>query len=301
MTDFVGRFGRVLSLPPSLPTTDEPGQIATRLRMMDDAKVRKQFLSPFPLPCIAGEADSAEAARLVNDTQAELIGRYPDRFAGYVSLPLPHVEAALRELARGLDDLGMAGVTMQCSIGNRSVAEPEFEPIYRELDARRAVLFLHPSVNGICSPMINDYRFAPSVGTSMEDTVVVLHLIARRIPNRYPNIKIIVPHLGGLLPMLLNRLDYQVPADHPDLPEAPSATARRFWYDTVAHSSKAALRCACEAFGASRLVPGSDFPTLAAHEHPSAAFTYIRESGLPDDAVEAILHRNAPALFGFSD
>src|SRR5439155_1140159 len=146
----------------------------------------------------------------------------------------------LQEMERGLDQLGMLGVSMTCSCFDRSTAEAEFEPLYAEMNRRRAVLNYHPIQNGICSPMINDYKFTVSVGASLEDAAIVLHLIARRMPERYPNITYVIPHLGGLIPMQLQRLDNQVPRNYPDLPERPSVTARRFYYDTVGHGSHAA-------------------------------------------------------------
>jgi predicted TIM-barrel fold metal-dependent hydrolase len=180
---------------------------------------------------------------------------------------------------------------------NRSVTDKVFEPLYQEMNRRRVVLFFHPMVNGICSPLITDFGLEGAAGTTIEDTVVVLHMVVQQIPYRYPDIKIIVPHLGGLIPMLLNRMDNQVAALHRDLPEKPSVTARRFWYDTVSHGSRAALRCACEAFGPERLVTGSDYPVLLAFESYNRTFSYIREAGLDDDAVEQILTRTARSLF----
>jgi 6-methylsalicylate decarboxylase len=79
----------------------------------------------------------------------------------------------------------------------RSIAETEFEPIYAEMNRRGAILFVHPAGTGICSPFINDYRFRVAVGTSLEDATFVLRMIAKQIPHRYPNIKFIVPYLGG--------------------------------------------------------------------------------------------------------
>jgi hypothetical protein len=87
----------------------------------------------------------------------------------------------------------------------------------------------------------------------MEDTVIALHLIAKKIPSQFPNITYIIPHLGGLIPMLLQRLDNQFSMRQRGLPEPPSVTARRFYYDTVGHGSHAALTCAWKAFGASDL------------------------------------------------
>ena len=139
------------------PTTDAPDQIQARLQLMDAAGVTRQVLCPSSnYPYFAREADAVEAARICNDSFAELTHKYPDRFAAYVSLPLPHIDAALREIERGLDELGMTGVSMSLSVHNRSSAEKEFEPLYGELHRRRAVLFYHPAFNGLCSPLIND-------------------------------------------------------------------------------------------------------------------------------------------------
>ena len=197
---------------------------------MDEAGVDVQVLSPANVvPYFASAADACEAARVLNDGYAELTHRFPTRFKTYVSLPLPHVDAALREMEHGLDQLGFAGVTLGCSILNRPVIEKKVEPLYAEMNRRRAILFFHPVVNGLCSPLLNDFDLAGSVGTTMEDTVVALHMIVAQIPHRYPNIKIIVPHFGGLIPMLLHRMDNQITATYPDLPEQPSVTVRRFW------------------------------------------------------------------------
>jgi predicted TIM-barrel fold metal-dependent hydrolase len=80
------------------------------------------------------------------------------------------------------------------------------------------------------------------------------------------------------------------------LPEPPSVTARRFYYDTVGHGSHAALLCAWKAFGADHLLPGSDFPVLLNFETYARTFAWIREAGLPAADVVQILERNAPAL-----
>jgi len=191
---------------------DDLAGIPTRLQQMEEADVQMQVLSPAASPPYAEkEADAVAAERLINDSYAELARKYPGRFAAVVSLPLPHIDASLREMERGLDELGMLGVSMTCSCFDRSTAEAEFEPLYQEMNRRGAVLNYHPIQNGICSPMINDYRFAVSVGASLEDSAIVLHLIARRGPERYPNITYVIPHLGGIIPMQLQRLDNQAP------------------------------------------------------------------------------------------
>jgi len=281
------------------PRDDDPSGIPTRLQQMDDAGVSMQVLSPAASPPYAEkEADAVAAARLINDSYAELAQAYPGRFAAVVSLPLPHIDASLREMERGLDQLGMLGVSLTCSCFDRSTAEAEFEPLYEEMNRRGALLNYHPIQNGICSPMINDYKFTVAVGASLEDAAIVLHLIARKVPARFPRITYVIPHLGGIIPMQLERLDNQAPRTHPDLPERPSVTARRFHYDIVGHGSHAALLCAWKAFGADHLVAGSDYPVLLAFETYRQNFHYVREAGLPPADVERILEHNAQILLG---
>jgi predicted TIM-barrel fold metal-dependent hydrolase len=280
------------------PTTDAPDQVEARLRLMDDAGVRLQVLCPSSnYPYFEREADAVEAARVCNDSFAELTHRHADRFAAYVSLPLPHIDASLRELERGLDQLGMLGVTMSLSVNGRSSAEAEFEPLYAALNRRRAVLFYHPAFNGLNSALINDYKLSGPAGASIEDSVLVLHLIVRGIPSRFPDVRYVVPHFGGLMPMQLNRLDNQLPGQHPNLAEKPSVTARRLYYDTVGHGSQAALLCAWTAFGAEHLLTGSDYPFLMDYESYAATFAYIKQSTLPAQDVEQILTRSAATIF----
>ena len=172
--------------------------IEERLRLMDEAKVDLQVLSPANLvPYFENEGDALEAARILNDGYAELTHRLPHRFKAYVSLPLPHADASLREMARGLDQLGFAGVTFGCSVLNQPLTGKEFEPLYKEMNRRGAILFFHPVVNGLCSALLNDFNLAGSVGTTMEDSLVVLHMIVGQIPHRYPTSKSLYPILAG--------------------------------------------------------------------------------------------------------
>ena len=267
---------------------------------MDAAGVATQILSPHHPPYLPDEAECVQALHLLNDGYADLAQRYPGRIASYVMLPLPHIDASLREMERGLDQLGCVGVNMNISCLGRSIAEAEFEPIYAEMNRRGAILFVHPSVTGVCSPVINDWGFRAAIGNSVEDAMFVAHMIARQLPHRYPRIRFIVPHLGGPIPMLLNRLDKQGVRDLGELAELPSVTARRFWYDTVCYGSKAAFTCACEAFGVEKLVTGSDYPVLQAYEEYRETFAYIARTGLSQEDADRILHHNAQALFGFA-
>lgn len=270
-------------------------ELAARFDLMASVGIDTQVLSATPAaPHLADETQAVTAARLINDEYAELTHTHPTRFRAFASLPLPHVDKSLTELARGLDELGMLGVAVTTSVLGRGLDDPAFEPIYAELDRRGRVLFVHPAGAGAGSPLIRP-TMTWSVGAPIEDTVAAMHLILAGIPSRYPNMRIVVPHLGGALPMVLARVDRQSAWESPDTTERPSRAAQRMWFDTVGHAHAPALRAAAETLGADRLVLGTDFPYQAGEAFREAV-TYVDEAGLASAEAKSILDTTAVRL-----
>ncbi len=273
-------------------------ELEARLRLMDRVGVQLQVLSACPqLPYGGDGQKAAKAARFVNDQYADLVQRHADHFRAFAALPMPHLQQSLGELGRALDELRMTGVAMNTTVLDRALVEPEYEPIFAELNRRSAVLYLHPAGNSACSPLIGNYHLTWMVSAPVEDTISVMHLITYGIPTRYPNIKIINSHLGGALPMLLQRADDQYRWEVPGTPEPPSVAARRIWYDTVGHGHVPALRYAIDSLGADRLLLGTDFP----YENGDVfvrAVDYIQDPQIDPSAARAILDHNAGALLG---
>jgi aminocarboxymuconate-semialdehyde decarboxylase len=211
---------------------------------------------------------------------------------------MPHNDASIAEMSRALDELGMVGVTMNTSILHRAITDPDFEPIFAELDRRGAVLYLHPAGNGACSPLVSEHRITWMVGAPFEDTIAAMQLVTSGHLQRYPGVKIICSHLGGALPMITRRADDHVASEAPDTPEAPSQAAHRLWYDTVSHCHEPALRCAIETFGADRILLGTDFPYEDGDTFVRAV-EYVMDVADPGEA-HAILDANAMALLRLS-
>ena len=206
--------------------------LEARLALMDRAGVDMQVLSACPqLPYGEDGQKAVTAARFVNDQYAGLVQAHPDRFRAFAALPMPHLQESVGEMGRALDELGMAGVAMNTTVLGRALVESEYQLVFAELNRRNVVLYLHPAGNGACSPLIGNYHLTWMVGAPVEDTISVMHLITHGIPTRYPNIKIINSHLGGALPMLLQRADDQYRWEAPGTPEPPSVAARRMWYE----------------------------------------------------------------------
>lgn len=271
-----------------------PEDVSARLRAMDEAGVERQILSIIAAPYFSDAETSTRVARLGNDLYAAYCAAHPDRFSFWASLPLPHVEESIAEATRAINELGAVGVTIQCSCLGESIAREELDPVYDRLNDLGAIVFLHPCQNALGSHLIGDWGLTVCAGASVEDAIAAMHLIARDHPSRYPNIRFIVPHFGGIMPMLLQRLDGQMPKD--GLSRPPSETARRFYYDTVGWGSQAALIAAVTAFGAEQLVPGSDWPILLRWESYKTTFDHIRNGTISEREANQILHVNAQEL-----
>jgi 6-methylsalicylate decarboxylase len=243
-------------------------ELAARLRLMDRAGVDMQVLSACPQSPYAEDAAKAvAAARFVNGQYAGLAERYGDRFRAFAALPMPHIDASVAEMRQALGELHMTGIAMNTSVLGHA--------------------------------LIGDYHLTWMVGAPVEDTISIMQLITHGIPARYPNIKIINSHLGGALPMLLQRADDQYRWEAPGTPERPSVAARRMWYDTVGHGHVPALRCAIDSFGADRLLLGTDFPYENGDTF-ARAIDYISDPQIDAGAARAILEQNAGALLNIN-
>lgn len=279
-----------------LAAGDEPAELAARFALMEQAGINLQVISVAPqMPYFTEKRHAIDTARMANDILAGLVARYPERFLAFAALPLPHVAPALDELVRCFDGLGMVGVAVTTTILGRSLADPSFAPLFAELDRRGAVLCLHPAGNAADSPHIRASNYTWALGAPLEDTLAILDLLRAGYIARYPNVRIIVPHLGGVAPFLVKRFDAFAPAFlPPGMDTLPSAALRALWYDTV-NEHPPALRCACDTLGSDRLLLGTDYPYLRGERFIDAA-RYLEAIGLPAAEVEAIGGGNAQAL-----
>ena len=262
---------------------------------MDRCGVDLQLLSVSgQLPYFQKESDAVDAARLGNDIYARLVREFPKRFAAFACTPLPHVQASIDETRRALDELGMSGVTTGTAVLGKSITDAAFDGFFAELNRRKAVLFIHPTGGGLGSQLIETTKLVWPVGAPLEDTVCLLQFMQANFPERFPDIKIIIPHLGGFAPFLAARLDQLQDHFLPDSAAAPSVQAKYFWYDTV-NGNPAALRCVKETLGIDHLLLGTDYPFWR-DDAFKLCVDYVSEAGLSRDEVDRILTGNARSL-----
>src|SRR5262245_50904800 len=207
--EFVDCVARVVDPAITRTTARAPGQgldLDERLALMDSAGIDMQVLSASAAqPYAPNRGDAVEAARLGNDIYADVCKRYPGRFAAFGAVPLPHVDAAIAEVERCLDTLGFKGITTGCSVAGRQLDDAAFEPLWAELDRRAPARFLHPLGMGFGAEL-QGYGLDWLIGALLEDTIAALRLVLSGVTTRYPNIKVIVPHLGGTIPFAMGRV-----------------------------------------------------------------------------------------------
>jgi predicted TIM-barrel fold metal-dependent hydrolase len=269
---------------------------AERFAAMDRAHVDKQILSVSGVtPYSLEEKHAVEGSHFINDLYTGIAREMPARFAAFATLPMPHIKAALAEIARSLDELDMWGVGMTTSILGTSLADPSFDPIYAELDKRSAVLFIHPAGLACGSEELVTTGLTWPLGAPFEDSMAILELLQAGFTQRFPRIRTIVPHLGGTLPFLIQRLDHMAQRFMPGK-GVPREELGKFWYDTV-NGYPPSLQLAIETFGLERIVFGTDWPFWKGEAHQLAA-DFISQSGLTPAQIAAIDSGNARALFG---
>jgi 6-methylsalicylate decarboxylase len=264
---------------------------------MDSQEVATGILS-LTAPSVVGwdQSERREMARRVNEYTADLVAKRPDRFGHFATLPVPDVDGALRELEHALDTLRADGVILLANYAGTYLGDPAFEPIWTELDRRRAVVFVHPgqpplpTAAGIAGPLV-DYPF--------DTTRTAVQLVLTGIVDRYPGARIILAHAGGFLPYASHRFAelarvFRSDAAHPaDI----LASFQRFYFDTALSSGPAALPSLKAFAGSGRILFGSDFPYAPADVGASFTAKLDAYDGLTADEHRAISHGNTGTLF----
>jgi predicted TIM-barrel fold metal-dependent hydrolase len=269
------------------------------LAVMDASGVETAILS-FTSPGIwfGDRAQTAELAVRFNDYLAELRDANPARFGGFAFLPVPDVDAALAEIDRIFDVLRLDGVTLLTSVDERYIGHPDFEPVYAALNARKAVVFIHPcyppgteAVGWDIPRMIVDYPF--------ETTRVAANLIFSGIMERLPDIRFILSHSGGTLPMLAHRISiFDSKTKFTErYPKGALAYMRRFWFDTALSGDAVPLAALQGIADPARILFGTDYPYVSEDVVAAETKGYTDYDGLAGEARRMADRTNAEALF----
>ena len=198
-----------------------------------------------------------ELARHVNDVGAEIVTARPDRFGLSAVLPLPDVDGALAEMQRALDDLGADAIALGTNHHGRYLSDPAFAPVLAELNARTAVVTLHPtSPPGWERTALGRPR--PMIEFLFDTTRCIVDLVLSGTLARHPRIRWIVPHAGAVLPVLAQRV--QLMGAMMGEPVEIVGALAGLHYDLAGAPVPIALDALLAIAGPDHLLYGSDFP-----------------------------------------
>lgn len=252
------------------------------------------------LAFLADEAEARRVARSVNETHAEIVGRHPYRFGGFALLPLPFLDVALQEMEFALDTLRLDGIVLFSNINGVYLGDQRLDPLFSELNRRKAVVFVHPTAPPHFN--IGELRFpAPTLEYPTDTTRMMMNLISSGTMRRYPEVKIIVGHGGGVLPFLAPRLARHmsrfIDDDSIQTEDDVFAAFRSFYYDLTAVSHPYALDALLKVAGKERLLYGTDFPFLRPDSAIEAQRCLESYSDLAGETLAGLRYENAVKLF----
>lgn len=240
---------------------------------------------------------AARLARLVNNSFAAIVRERSPRFTALATLPLCDPQASVTELRRAMTELHLPGAMLFSNVNGVALADSRFDSLYAEANRLGAILHIHPT-DPVGVEAMTDYWLMPLVGFLFDTTLAAAKLVFAGIPERYPDIRWVLSHLGGAIPYLAERLDRgwrAFPDCRVNIDRPPSDYLRRFYFDTVNFDPNA-LRLAVDFAGASQILAGSDYP------HQIGSIPLMKESlaalNVSAGEREMIVGTNARRLYG---
>ena len=238
-------------------------------------------------------------ARECNDQVRQMTVDYPDRLAGFATLPMQDVKAAIAELERAVTRLGLKGAMIDDKVRGRTYDEPEFLPFWKAAEQMGAVIFIHQlGGDTLVKGRANRYHQPNTIGNLVDRTVTFAALVFGGVMDACPDLKVCLAHGGGYTCYAIGRLDrgWQVrPEARVHLSKPPSSYLRRFYYDCIVYDERA-LRFLIDSVGVERVVLGTDWPADMCVDWP-VSWVLSMESLTPEEK-EAILHKNLEKLLG---
>ena len=268
-----------------------------RFRVLDQYgdMVQVLTLGAPPIEAIGEPKQAAELARIANDEMAELVTKYPDRFVSAVaSLPMNDMDAGLKEIDRAVKDLKFRGVQIYTPTNGKPIDLPEFLPLYEKMAEYNLPIWIHPVRERTTPDYVGEssskYFIWGIFGWPYETTAAMTRLIFSGILEKYPNLKFITHHCGGMVPFFEQRIAIAYDMNEMRLNSKVKQRLtkpvieyyRMFYADTAVHS-KIAIRCGYEFFGSEHILFGTDMPY-----DNELGFRFVRQ------AVEAIEQMEIP-------
>jgi 6-methylsalicylate decarboxylase len=259
--------------PAILKALGMPGPMAAwslqkHLDDMGAAGVTRSMLS-ITTPGVPETGERARTlARGTNEDAAKLAADNGGKIGFFIAPPMDDPDAALKEIEYGFDVLKAPGVGLFTSYGGQWLGDKRFDPVFEELNRRKAIVYVHPTTANCCG------RLIPEVADTLiefgtDTTRAIASYIYRGAARRYPDVRMIWSHSGGTMPFLIERFDGadKGAAAKVQAPEGFRAMASRFFYDIAQSTNPVPSRALRQIVPVERIVFGSDYPFRTSLEH----------------------------------
>jgi aminocarboxymuconate-semialdehyde decarboxylase len=271
-----------------------------RLKDLDRCGIDTQVIS-HTLPSVEElpVEEGVKWARKINDYFAEVCQQFPGRYHANATLPLQDPDEAVRELKRAHKELHLRGVCMFSNVNYRPIASEEFHPVYQKASEYGLPIFIHPGAP-FTGDIMREHKIRPSLyGFTLDTTMAVVSLIWQGILEKYPGLKLVHGHLGGMVPYLAQRMEDVWRTAHRelglDLPMTPSEYYQRQVYPDTMSAHLPAMRCCLEYVGAGRMVMGTDYAHRIGNWEEAVFF--IKQLNLSKEDTDRILGGNAAQIY----
>ena len=238
--------------------------------------------------------EAARWHRLMNDRLGEEVQKHSHRLSMLASVPLQDAERGARELEYGVKEWGALGGVVAASVDGTNLGEAPLDAFWAAAVELDVPVLIHPT-QPVPAPRTRNFGLNVIVQYIYDSTVSVGSLILSGVMDRFPALKLILPHGGGFVPYQIGRFDRiyrnMEPREAPAHP--PSAYLGRFWYDTIVQHPSA-LAFLQGLVGTERLLLGTDYPFPVDDQAPMDS---IRDAGLSDEEVASVAGGNAQRLF----
>ena len=286
--------GRLLDEGFPLPKYD----VDNHLKWMAEAGVQTSVLT-----LAAPQPTSADVVRKTNEAAALIKREHPDRFLFCAALPLPDVDAAIREVKYALDTLGADGIKLATNVGGQYLGAPELDTLFSVLNERKAVVILHPHRPEPVNREVMAQTPLAMQEYLSETTRAVANMISRNVLARYPNVKVVVPHCGAYLPLAVPRMKSLTPVMQANKLVGDidwEANLRALYYDLAGAHSPEGIRMMLTITTPDHLLYGSDYPYVAPQvltQSLARMKQYLTTEADLAPFREMILYKNANQLF----
>ena len=278
--------------------------VPAALEMMDRQGIATAVLSmAFWSGMFAGADDLPAARRLArssNEMAAEMIRSHPGRFGCFACLPMPDVDSALAEIDYALGTLELDGVILLTNANGVYLGDSRLDPVFDELNRRGTVVFLHPTLP-VCVECTSLGYAPPLIEFVFDTTRAVTHLVLSGTLERCPDLRLIVPHAGGTIPYLAERIELVasrfVPGAAERAPAGIKAYFRRLYYELAISTSPHAVASVLQLADPERILFGTDFPALFEEDVQRLTQALDDNPLLQPRDLEMIQRENALRLF----